>query len=220
MFRVARQFLTTACDVIRRCNGLNWKFFFPRKNRALAQRLLIDLQFWRRFVSNSPQSSFDFLLGRLPLNEDHLFSDASSSYGMGGVFMFAKFNKRKFKIDGLFWQLSWEGWRRQAANNKVCPGAAGINTAEFLAALITCETFAPYCSERITELAIDNFTAKSWLDRARCTRFPSDLCAQGVHSYMLEQNMTIRTRWFVRRQWDCGRVIEKTVPHIHRCLQC
>ena len=136
MFRVARQFLSSTCDVIRFCNAMNWKFFFPRKNRALAQRFLIDLQFWRRFVSNSPQSSFDFLLGRLPLNEDQLFSDASSSYGMAGVLMFAKFNKRKFKIDGLFWQLSWEEWRRHAANNTVCPGASGINTAEFLAALI------------------------------------------------------------------------------------
>ena len=72
--------------------------------------------------------------------------------------MFAKLNKRKFKVGGLFWQLSWEEWRRHAANDKVCPGASGINTAELLAALITCETFASYCSVRITGLAIDNFT--------------------------------------------------------------
>lgn len=129
------------------------------------------------------------------MNEDHLFSDASSGYGMAGVLMFAESNKRKFKVDGLFWQLSWEEWRRHAANNKLCPGASGINTAEFLAALITCETFASYCSGRITQLAIDNFTAKSWLDRARCTRFPYDRCAQGVHLYMLEKSMKIRTRW-------------------------
>ena len=52
------------------------------------------------------------------------------------------------------------------------PGNVKINVAEFIAALITCETYADRCKGRITTLEIDNTTAKAWLDSARCTRAP------------------------------------------------
>ena len=41
------------------------------------------------------------------------------------------------------------------------PGSAKINVAEFIAALITCETYADHCKGRITILEIDNITAKA-----------------------------------------------------------
>ena len=66
---------------------------------------------------------------------------------------------------------------------------------EFLAALITCETFAPFCKGQITELSLDNFSAKVWLDTSRCPRFPYDRCAQGLHILMLSNSMKIQTRW-------------------------
>ena len=146
-------------------------------------------------MTNSTTSSFGFLLGRLPDNEDHLYSDASGSYGMAGVLMFGVTNKRRHAVDGLFWQLSWGEWRKRCA--KIDPGSAplGISTAEFLAALITCESFATYCSGQITDFSLDNSTAKGWLDRSRCTCFPFDLCAQGTHLHMLDMNMKIRAYW-------------------------
>ena len=58
-----------------------------------------------------------------------------------------------------------------------------INVAEFVAALITCETFSQFCVGRITVLHLDNVTAKAWLDSARCPRAPFDRCAQGTHLY-------------------------------------
>lgn len=102
VFRVTRQFITSTCDVLRKCNSLGWRFFFPRKEKKLVSRVLHDLKFWRRFVSHSPQSSMDFLLGNLPFNDKNLFSDASTSYGMAGVIMFRGINQEMGGVEGLF----------------------------------------------------------------------------------------------------------------------
>ena len=75
------------------------------------------------------------------------------------------------------------------------PGSVRINVAEFLAALITCETFASFCVKKSTTIEVDNKSAKSWLDSARCPKFPFDRCAQGVHLHMLKNNMRLRTSW-------------------------
>ena len=78
---------------------------------------------------------------------------------------------------------------------ELTPGSVKINIAEFIAALITCETFAEFCTGKITTLELDNITAKAWLDSARCTRAPYDRCAQGSHLYRLKMNMKIITSW-------------------------
>ena len=70
-----------------------------------------------------------------------------------------------------------------------------INVAEFLAALITCETFAPFCKNTLTKLQLDNYSAKSWLDSSRCPRYPFDRCAQGANLYMLQCSIKIKTEW-------------------------
>ena len=106
VFRVTRQFITSTCDIIRVANSSGMKFFFPRNEQALVARFLFDLKFLKRFVSNSPQSSFDFLLGLLPANRNQLFSDACTSYGMAEVLMVKGDVERELGVDGLFWQLS------------------------------------------------------------------------------------------------------------------
>ena len=40
------------------------------------------------------------------------------------------------------------------------PGSVRINIAEFLAALITCETFADHCAGMYSTLALDNTAAR------------------------------------------------------------
>ena len=75
------------------------------------------------------------------------------------------------------------------------PGNVKINRAEFLAALITCETFARYCTGKLTKMALDNQTARSWFDAARCPVFPFDKYAQGTHMYMIELSMKVWTCW-------------------------
>ena len=42
---------------------------------------------------------------------------------------------------------------------ELAPGSVKINIAEFIAALITCETYADYCVGKITVLEVDNITA-------------------------------------------------------------
>ena len=106
VFRVTRQFLTSTCEVLRGDLGKK-RFFFPRHNRVLASRILFDLKFWRRFVKGSPTSSFKYLLGQLPPNEGSLYSDASSLFGMGGVFLFGNAHHKPRGSDGLFWQVTW-----------------------------------------------------------------------------------------------------------------
>ena len=64
-------------------------------------------------------------------------------------------------FNGLFWQMSWESWAERHPMEDLKPGAIAINVAEFIAALITCETFAEFCSGKITTIEIDNVSAKS-----------------------------------------------------------
>ena len=77
-------------------------FFFPRKGRKLGARLVADMEFWRRFVIASPQSSFQFLLGVLPKNPNGLYSDACTSFGMAGFVRFGLAEQQGQGVDGLF----------------------------------------------------------------------------------------------------------------------
>ena len=114
---------------------------------------------------------------------------------MAGVLHFAHQHTTHKEFSGLFWQISWETWRKIVPQSILRMGTVHINVAEFLAALITCETFSDFVKERMTTLALDNVTAKAWIDSARCTRHPYDRCAQGSHLYMLKHSMKIRTKW-------------------------
>ena len=75
------------------------------------------------------------------------------------------------------------------------PGRVKINVAEFLAALITCETFSSFCLNKFTNLGIDNRAAVAWINAARCPVHPFDRCAQGVHLHLLQCSMKIKAQW-------------------------
>ena len=91
--------------------------------------------------------------------------------------------------------MTWQEWQTIVPMECLAPGHVEINKAEFLAALLTSETFARYCANKITVLALDNRVAKNWFDTARCPIFPFDRCAQGVHLYMIQQSMKVQTTW-------------------------
>ena len=114
---------------------------------------------------------------------------------MAGVLIAKNNHKHDLSSHGLFWQMSWSEWQHVSRNGELWSAPVEINTAEFLAALITCETFAGYCTNQYTTLGLDNYSAKCWLDAARCPIHPFDRCAQSTHLYMLEQSMKIKTRW-------------------------
>ena len=91
--------------------------------------------------------------------------------------------------------MSWSEWNAIYQTPHLTPGRVLINVAEFLAALITCETFAKFCSHKTTTLRIDSTVAQAWLDSCRCPKHPFDRCAQAVHLYMLKMSMRLRTTW-------------------------
>ena len=91
--------------------------------------------------------------------------------------------------------MTWHDWYKVRPLECLKPGSVQINKAEFLAALITCETFAEHCSDKLTDLALDNRVAKSWFDSARCPIFPFDRYEQGLHLYMLQQSVKVETKW-------------------------
>ena len=103
VFRVARQFLTSTCDIMRVAGGLT--HFYPRKHKSLAKRVMFDISFWRRFVVGDPESSFSYFLGHLPVNNIILSSDASTAWGMSGVLRFVESHPDYGGFDGLFWQI-------------------------------------------------------------------------------------------------------------------
>ena len=75
------------------------------------------------------------------------------------------------------------------------PGSVRINQAEFLAALINCETFTDQCSRKYTLLQLDNTVALQWVRMARCPIHPLDRCAQAVHLHMLRHSMKVEAKW-------------------------
>ena len=91
--------------------------------------------------------------------------------------------------------MTWEEWKVIYQIPELTPGSVMINEAEFLAALITCETFAEFCAEKFTTLEIDSKVAKAWLDSNRCPIHPFDRCAQAVHLLMIKTSMKLRTTW-------------------------
>ena len=204
VFRITRQFLTSTCDIIR-VTG-NAEFYYPRRFQLLTARAIIDLKFWRRFITSSPSAHFDYILNYLPYNISSLSSDASTSFGMAGVLLFNKPIASVEGFHGLFWQSTWEDWYKIRQMDDLVQGRVRIHVAEFLAALITCETFAPYCKNAITTLSLDNSSAKAWLDAARCTRYPFDRCAQGLHLFMMKCNMKVSAKLIPS--------VENTLPDI------
>ena len=175
VFRIMRQFLTSTCDIIR-VTG-NAAFFYPRRFQAITARAIVDLKFWRRFITSSPPAGFDYILNRLPINHNTLSCDASTGFGMAGVLIFNRPNPDYGGFQGLFWQSTWEQWFDICQMKALTKGIVMINVAEFIAALITCETFALFCKNAMTVLSLDNSTAKIWLETSKCTKFPFDRCA-------------------------------------------
>ena len=75
--------------------------------------------------------------------------------------LFKHRNKDHPGLDGMFWQISWVAWADIATMPELAAGSVKINVAEYIAALITCETFAHFCTGKITVLDLDNITAKA-----------------------------------------------------------
>ena len=97
---MARQFLTSICDILR-ITG-HKKYLYPRKHQHIAKRVVRDLKFWRRFITASPKMGFKYILGDLPINKLKLASDACTSYGMAGILTFDQDIKDNSGVEGLF----------------------------------------------------------------------------------------------------------------------
>ena len=115
-------------------------------------RLVVDIKFWRRFVGEAPQVSMDFLLGRLPRNASNIFRDACTSLDMAGVILLGTAEWCQRGLDGLSWQISLKDWQKRVPMRRLRSGSVEINLAEFLAAQLTCETFAAHCKGTLTSL--------------------------------------------------------------------
>ena len=126
------------------------------------------------------------------MNDIVLSSDASTSWGMSGVVRFLEGHASYKDLGGLFWQMFWDEWDTIKSFVQLSVRNVKINVAEFLALLITCETFAEYCSNKIC-FKFDNTVEKTWFDAAWCPTFPFDRCAQDTHLYMMECAMKIST---------------------------
>ena len=80
---------------------------------------------------------------------------------MSGVLRFTEVHANYEGFGGLFWQMSWDEWGGIRSLGDLSVGHVKIGVAEFLAALISFETFADFCSGKFTTLEIDNISAKS-----------------------------------------------------------
>ena len=159
IFRVTRQFLTSTCDLLKAAG--TGPYIHTRQVQSIIPRVVFDLKFWRRFVLSEPSAPFNSILGELPKSGHMLSSDAATSWGMAGVLRFDESDAPISEFQGLFWQISWVEWHKLFPLSALAPGSVHINVAEYLAILITCETFMPWCVGKLTELQTDNVTAKA-----------------------------------------------------------
>ena len=73
VIRVALQFLTSTCGLLYEVGTK--AYFYRRKHSNLASRIVVDLKFWRRFLSCEPEATFKNVLGLSPENNDILASE-------------------------------------------------------------------------------------------------------------------------------------------------
>ena len=118
---------------------------------------------------------------------------------MAGVLIFESGTPNTKNIEGLFWQMAWPEWYKVSPMPSLTVGSVKINVAEFLALLITCETFTSFCKGKYTTIVTDNVSAKAWVNKARCPHHPFDRCAQGLHLHMLRHAMKLRASWIPTR---------------------
>ena len=144
---------------------------------SLRLRLAEDLSFWLKFAKSNPSISFAYIVGHLEVNPSTIFSDASSSFGMGGCITF---KKPVAGFHGKFWQISWIDFSRIVSLRRLRPRHVGINVAEFIAALITQETFLADCENFLSIHFVDNTSALAWLNKDRCSVSPFDKLAQAM----------------------------------------
>ena len=161
IFRIARQFLTSTCDLLRAAG--TGRYIYTAQVQSLIPRVIFDLKFWRRFVMSEPSAPFTIILGQSPRNDHWVSCDAATSWGMAGVFWFPNRGScpNTCKTQGLFWQVSWVEWDKCFPLSALTVGNVHINVAEYMAILISCETFTPWCAKKLTEIHIDNATAKA-----------------------------------------------------------
>ena len=114
---------------------------------------------------------------------------------MAGVLIFESGTPNTKNIEGLFWQMAWPVWYKVSPMPSLTVGSVKINVAEFLALLITCETFTAFCEGTYTTIVTDNVSAKTSVNKARCPHHPFDRCAQGLHLHMLRHAMKLRASW-------------------------
>ena len=110
-------------------------------------------------------SSYKFILNRLPHSPSEIFVDASSSWGIGGLygdryFLLPRSSLRPF--DSMYAASTTH------RHNIECP-VLPIAYLELLAAMIAVVTFAPFCADKIIRLNCDNSDAVSWLQKSRCS---------------------------------------------------
>ena len=97
-------------------------------------------------------------------------------------------------VDGLFWQIQWKDWDELVSRKHLPLSRSHINVAEYVALLLTCETFAEWCQGKFTYCELDNVSAQSWFEAAPCPIYPIDRLGHGAHLLMLDR-MKVRTRW-------------------------
>ena len=161
IFRVARQFLTSTCDLLRAAG--TGRYIHTAQVQSLIPRVIFDLKFWRRFVMSEPCAPFTIILGQSPRNDRWVSCDAATSWGMAGVLRSRNRGSgpNSCETQGLFWQVSWVEWYKRFPLSALSVDNVHINVAEYMAILISCETFTPWCAGKLTEIHTDNVTAKA-----------------------------------------------------------
>ena len=117
-----------------------------------------------------PKASFETLLDQLPKNGNKLAREASSSEGMAGALFVGQQGSHANGVEGDH----MAGLVQSFPHGRLTVGSVKINVADFLALLITYETFTPFCAGRISDIERYNVSAESWVNSARCAHYPFD----------------------------------------------
>ena len=150
------------------------------KKVQLDAAALIACDIWIYLLNGNFGLTFKFILGKLPLQRDEWFTDASE-IGFGGVY------------GSYFFKLSYKGFLREVKPEmRSIFEDMFIAYRELLAVLFAFQVFAKLAPNSFIRLNSDSTSVVSWVNKGRCSKRPGFLILSAIESFKFNFGLKVK----------------------------
>ena len=136
---------------------------------------------WSFLLKQNRGLPYDFVLGKLPRQKNEWFTDASPSYGYGGV------------CGNWFFKISHKTWLSVLGPAKWnTPENMFIAYRELLAVLFAFHGFAKFVPASYIRINSDNTNTVSWLNSGRCPKKLGFLILSAIQFYRAKYMLRVK----------------------------